>query len=165
MFNFIARSIACVVFGLCGLPAVAASTDSGSSVITLRHEPRVILEAVAQHMGVTLRADVPLPVIFFESKTRLRQFQDAIEPQWRMRPRVIANAYVIARNQIYLSDDRSYYQRLKRTIDDSLAHEFAHYIQAQYLNDDLASDPSESAAVSVQTWFRETYMHPARSGL
>lgn len=161
MFLYIARCIACAALGLGATLAVAANSDAGSPVMTLRHEPRVILEAVAQRMGVALRADVALPAIFLESKTSVRQFQDAIAPQWRMRPRVISNAYVIARNHIYLSDDRAYYQRLKRTLDDSLAHEFVHYLQAKYFNDDLASDPSEAQAVAIQTWFREAYMRPA----
>ena len=67
----------------------------------------------------------------------------------------------IVRNEICLGDGETYYRRLNRTLDDSLAHDLVHYIQARYFNDDLASDSSEALAIAVQTWFRETYMRPS----
>jgi hypothetical protein len=118
----------------------------------------VILEAVAQRMQVTLRPDVPIPAIHVESATPLRQFQDAIEVQWRTRPSLVTNAYAIAHNEIYLIDDAAFYGRMGRTLDDSLAHELVHYIQAKYLNDDLSSDWCEVQAAAVQRWFREVFV-------
>src|SRR5512134_2186929 len=85
----------------------------------LQHDPRYILESVARQMNIKLRDDEPLPRIHFESSTPLAQFQDAVAPQWRFRPPMIANVYVIARNEIYLADDPAYYRRLHRTLDES----------------------------------------------
>lgn len=121
--------------------------------VTLRLDPYVILQQVARQMNVTLRPDVPLPKIFVESNTPLHQFQQAIATQWKFRPHVFANAYVLASNEIYLSDDASYYTRRNRTLDDSLAHEFVHYIQVRYRNNELDDDSSEMEAIAVQFSF------------
>jgi hypothetical protein len=121
----------------------------------LQHDPRYILESVARQMNVTLRADEPLPRIHFESSTPLAQFQDAVAPQWHFRPPMIANVYVVARNEIYLADDPSYYRRLRRTLDESLAHEFAHYLQVRYFAANLGDESCETEAVAVQFAFRE----------
>lgn len=121
----------------------------------LKYDPSYILETVAREMNVTLRPDIPVPAIFIESATPLKRFQEAISTQWKFRPHVFANAYAVARNEIYLMDDASYYARRKRTLDDSLAHELAHYIQVRYLNADLADPSWENDAVAVQDRFRE----------
>ena len=121
----------------------------------LQHDPRYILESVARQMNITLRDDEPLPRIHFESSTPLAQFQDAVAPQWHFRPPMIANVYVIARNEIYLADDPTYYRRLRRTLDESLAHEFAHYLQVRYFSANLADESCETEAVAVQFAFRE----------
>ncbi len=81
---------------------------------------------------MTLRPEIPVPAIFVASTTPLAQFQDAIEAQWRFRPDVVLNTYAIARNEIYLYDGAAYFAQRNRTLDDSLAHEFVHYLQAQY---------------------------------
>jgi hypothetical protein len=144
-------------------PAVAGDNAAPSAEpVRLRFDPRFVLEAVAQRMEVTLRPDVPLPAVFIESAIPLRQFQDAMEAQWNFRPPLVANAYAIARNEIYLSDDSSYYRRFKRTIDDSLAHELVHYLQAQYFQEDLSSDGCEVQAAEIQRWFRDEHALPKR---
>jgi hypothetical protein len=142
------------------LAAAGVSAGKPRPPATLRFEPRDILEAVASDMNVSLRPDVPVPEVLLESTTPLQRFQDAISAQWGFRPHVYANAYAISTNEIYLMDDASYYARRKRTLDDSLAHEFAHYIQVRYLNADL-SDPSyEIDAVALQDAFRERHAAP-----
>jgi hypothetical protein len=123
--------------------------------IRLQNDPNEILAAVARRMNVTLRPDRPLPRIYFESSTSLEQFQDAIAPQWHFRPPLFANAYVVARNEIYLMDDPSYYRRMRRTLDESLAHEFAHYLQVMYFAADLADETCEGEAIAVQIAFRD----------
>ena len=143
-------------------PAVAAVHVAPIQPVKLRFDPRFILETVAQRMKVTLRSDIPAPGIFLESTTPLRQFQDAMEAQWRFRPPLVTNAYAIVRNEIYLSDDADFYVRLKRTLDDSLAHEFVHYIQAMYFNEDLSTDGCEVQAAEVQRWFREVHVQANR---
>jgi hypothetical protein len=143
-------------------PAVAAVDVAPSQPAKLRFDPRFILEAVAQRMKVTLRPDVPLPAIFVESATPLRQFQDAMEGQWQFRPPVVTNAYTFVRNEIYLVDDADFYVRFERTLDDSLAHELVHYIQAKYLREDLTTEGCEIQAVEIQRWFREFHVQANR---
>ena len=136
-------------------PVRADDDAAAPGPVQLRFDPRVVLEAVARRMQVTLRPEVPMPAVFVESRVPLRQYQDAMEAQWRFRPPLVSNAYAIVRNEIYLSDDASFYRRLRRTIDDSLAHELVHYIQARYFQEDLATDGCEMQAVEIQRWFRE----------
>lgn len=126
----------------------------------LRFTPEQILKAVAEHQGITLRENVPVPKIFFESSCSLQQFQDAVEPQWNLRPPKFVNVYVVARNEIYLIDASGYYRPRGRFLDDSLAHEFAHFLQVKYkgFNLDDGGEDLEAAAVDVQTWFRENYL-------
>ena len=159
------RWTAALAIAACLAPAVAGenvATAETAETVKLRFDPRFVLETVAQRMQVTLRPDVPLPGIFLESTTPLRQFQDAMEAQWQFRPPLIANSYSIASNEIYLSDDASFYRRFKRTLDDSLAHEFVHYIQARYLGEDLTTDGCEMQAAEVQRWFRDEHALPKR---
>jgi hypothetical protein len=123
--------------------------------VALAHDPLAMLAEVALHMNVRLRPDVPPPAVFLESRTPLAQFQDAIAAQWGFRPPRFANAYAVARNEIYLIDDPSYYRRMKRTLDESLAHELAHYVQVHYFDADLSDPSSETDAVAVQQRFRQ----------
>ena len=132
--------------------------------VTLEFDPRYILESVARQMKVTLRPDEPLPIVYLESTTPLSQFQDAVAPQWRFRPPLFANVYVIARNEIYLSDDAGYYRRIRRTLDESLAHEFTHYIQVRYFGANLADETCELEAVAMQLAFTEINRMPVAPG-
>lgn len=142
------------VFGVLLTAAGSVGADSTQRV-TLRMDPRLILEAVARQMNVTLDPDEPLPAIHLESAVPLRQFQDAVVRQWNFRPPKVANVYVVARNEIYLSDDPGYYQRVRRTLDESLAHELAHYLQVRYFGANLADEACETEAVAVQFAFRD----------
>jgi len=162
MVRFTRWLVAALAALACLNPAVAGEDAPPAEPMKLRFDPRFVLEAVAQRMEVTLRPDVPLPAVFIESAIPLRQFQDAMETQWNFRPPLVANAYAIARNEIYLSDDPSYYRRFKRTIDDSLAHELVHYIQVRYFQEDLASDGCEIQAAEIQRWFRDEHVLPGR---
>ncbi len=127
----------------------------------LNFDPRLVLAWVARQMNVTLRPEVPLPAIYLESSTPLQRFQDAIAPQWHFRPPMFANAFASASNEIFLIDDPDYYERRKTTIDDSLAHEFAHYIQVHYQNADLSDHTCEQDAIAVQQSFSEGYRERA----
>ena len=135
----------------------AASGELREEPIRLRLEPRFILEAVAREMNVVLDPHLPLPAVLLESRTPLRRFQDAIAPQWGFRPPLYSNAFVPARNEIYLTDDPRYYAKMKRTLDESLAHELAHYIQVRYLNADLAEASWENDAIAAQGRFSEVH--------
>jgi len=154
-----------VVAGAAALPArergaVAATPATGYTIraATLQHDPQFILEAVAGRMGVRLRPDVPPPVIRLESRTPFERLQAAAERQWGFRPHVFVTTYAAASNEVYLIDEAALYENYGGTLDDSLAHELVHYVQANYLRDRFTTDWSETEAVAVQTWFREQFM-------
>lgn len=155
----------CAVLAIAiNLAVTSGASSSPVQPMKLRFHPQFILQEVARHLDVHLDPATPVPAIFFESDTPLRRFQDAIEAQWGFRPRAFTNAYVIERNEIYLTDDARYYLARGRTLDDSLAHELAHYLQWSYFRADLASDWSEAEAVSVQQWFRAAFAVAVRTG-
>jgi hypothetical protein len=147
------RWFAILAMAGCLAPAAAGEADLAVEPAKLRFDVQFVLAEVARRMNVALRPEIPVPAIFLESTTPLRQFQDAIEPQWQLRPDVFINAYVAARNEIYLSDDAAY----------SLAHELAHYLQVRYRNSDLAEPSLETEAVAVQRAFQQDYVYPRRA--
>lgn len=136
-------------------PRVEASAPQ---LATLRHDPRVVLVTVARRMGVRLRPIVPLPVIHLESRTPLARLQRVAERQWGVRPREFMNVYVAEENAIYLIDDAARLERSRATLDDALAHEYVHYLQAAYRKDGLSTEWAEVEALRTQTWFRQTFM-------
>lgn len=140
--------------------SIALVHPSPERVVTLRHDPQFVLQVVARHMGIELSSKIPLPAVLLESRTPLARLQAATERQWGFRPAVFVNAYAAAGNEIYLIDDAELYERRAATPDDSLAHEFVHYLQANYLREALDSDWAETRAVEIQQWFRKTYMRP-----
>ena len=142
-------------------PVTVDAEDSSLAPSVLRHDPGYILQAVAREMNVSLRPDVPLPAILLQSKTPLQRFQTALATQWGFEPPVFANAYAVAQNEIYMMDDADYYTRLRRTLDDSLAHEFVHYIQVHYFKADLTHEACELEAISVQQSFRRAHATPS----
>ena len=58
--------------------------------------------------NLTMRPEVSLPAIYFESQTPLQQFQDVIEPQWGFRPDAFTNAYALQRNEICILDKAAF---------------------------------------------------------
>lgn len=125
-----------------------------------RYSTECVLRIVAHRMGSGFRADVPMPKVRFASEVPIKEFQDAVEKQWRMRPAQVLNVFVFDRNEIYLLDDMTYYRKVNRFIDDSLAHELAHYVQVKYRGwtIDGGDDSLEGQAIDVQSWFRDTYL-------
>ena len=105
-----------------------------------------------------------MPGIFLKSKIPLRQFQDAMEGQWAFRP-LARRELVLDRDQRDLPERRRVVlpSCFKRTLDDSLAHEFVHYIQVHYLRADLADPSLESDAVAVQHAFQRDHLYPPRA--
>jgi hypothetical protein len=141
-------------------PARAPAAGPPHGIVALQHDPQFILEQVAKRMGVVLRPDVPPPAIRLESRTPLAHLQAAAERQWNFRPEVFTTTYATATNEVYLIDEARLYERYGATLDDSLAHELVHYIQAHYLGDRFTTDWSETEAVAVQTWFLSEHMAP-----
>lgn len=142
------------------LMAIPFAKAQGGDPVSLTHDPQCTLEAVLNRMGYAPDPAKPVPPVFLASQIPLEQFQDAVEEQWGFRPHVVLNVYVAEKNEIYLMDDSEYYKKVNRFIDDSLAHEYAHYVQVKYrgVRPEDGSDHLETEAVQVQTWFRETYM-------
>ncbi|MDE2291964.1 MAG: hypothetical protein KGL53_07765, partial [Elusimicrobia bacterium] len=60
--------------------------------------------------------------------------------------------------------DKAEYYRNGRTIDDSIAHEFTHYVQYRYQGAKFGDDQDilEQGAIDVQEWFRAAYMDAGR---
>lgn len=159
-FSWVLRLSVGVGIGLFSFGFVQAHDGKVIETAKLKYSPACILREVADKMGVKLRTEISIPPVFLASDIPLKQFQDAIEPQWNFRPDMVTNAYIILKNEIYLIDELAYYQKTKRFIDDSLAHELAHFVQVRYQNADLSRDESlEPGAIDVQTWFRETYLN------
>lgn len=123
----------------------------------LRFAPEAILAEVARRMDIRLRPEIAVPPVLLESLTPLARFQDAVQSQWGIRPQAFVNVYVVARNEIYLIDDAAYYARLGMTIEDSLAHEFVHFLQSKYLGYDLDEPWLEHAAVQIQLGFQRDF--------
>lgn len=145
--------------------ASAAAADAPAEPLRPRLDPQFALAQVAERLGVRLRPEIPPPTVRFESATPIAEFRGAIGVQWGFRPHVFGNAYAVERNEIYLIDDPSVYAQLGRTIDESLAHELAHYVQVKYLNADLAVPLWEDDAIAVQAWFRHIHIRARRADL
>ncbi len=148
---------------LIGLLAVflAFPAQAGESYerANLRYSRTCILQAVAFRMKVQLSPGIPAPVVRLQGDTPLKEFQDDIEPQWDMRPDIFANAYVPHAGKIFLIDEADFYRKMSRYLDDSLAHEYVHFLQVRYKNIPMKDfgDGEEWQAMEVQTWFRDNY--------
>lgn len=116
-----------------------------------------IFEKVLELKRQQLRPEVPLPALRFSSTTTLEEFQLSMLEQWGMRVDHITNAYSLKYHKIFLMDDSTYYQRTGRCMDDSLAHELTHFVQAKYQGFDLNDESLEWDAIDVQTAFREAW--------
>lgn len=147
------------------LLALFAPLSSFAEAMPLTYSTECVLKAVLAKKKLAFRPELEIPQVKVESKSSLKEFQDAVEPQWKMRPDYFTNAYVVHLNQIFLMDEASYYRRTGRFVDDSLAHELAHYVQVKYQGWTLdgADDSIEMDAIDVQTWFRDEFMKTGKS--
>jgi len=161
MLNLCRTLLILAAFIPCASPA-QGHTEWGPRLLTLSHSPREILEAVARLLRVDLRPEVPLPSIRLESRTPLIHFQKAVEATWQARPPVFSNAYAASTNEIFLADVAARRSTRGASLDEMLAHELVHYIQARYWRADLNADEAEFQAHQVQVWFREMYLPTAR---
>lgn len=122
-----------------------------------QYSGQFILERILEYKNLTLNPSIEIPQIVYSSEVSLQEFQNDIESQWGFRPDVITNAYVVKLNKIYLYDSKEYYSENERCIDDSLAHELAHFVQVKYREWDLNDESLEWDAIDTQTWFRTQY--------
>lgn len=123
----------------------------------LQHPVEFIFAKVLEKKRLAQRDDIPFPKFYYQSKTPLKQFQDAIEKQWGFRPDFFTNAFAVANNEVYILDEADYYRKMGRCMDDSVAHELVHYLQVKYQNWDLSDESLEWEAVDIQTAFREEF--------
>ncbi len=150
-------------------PASARAANSqaaqfrGGAIARPAYPEACLMKLTAKKMRLELRDEISVPPVRYGSETPLKEFQDAIEPQWGLRPDFVLNAYVFALNRIYILDEKEYYDKMGRFVDDSIFHEFVHYFQVQYRGDTFDGyngEYLESEAIDYQTWFRDTYMLP-----
>lgn len=139
------------------IAALLTTQTSFAKEATLKYPVEFLFEKVLEKKHQTKKDSIPFPKFYYSSKTPLKQFQDAIEKQWGMRPDLITNAFAVDNNEIYIMDDADYYESHKRCMDDSVVHELVHYVQVKYLNWDLNDESLEWDAVDIQTQFREEY--------
>lgn len=161
------------------LAALLTAPASAAAPARLRHEPRCILEAVARdlnedigrHRGPAVSAALRgaaraagVPRVRLESETPLIEFLTAVRPQDPSVNR-FSNFYSVTANRIFLIDDAAYYAKFaktsRRSMEDSLAHEFVHYLQVTYLGytvADLGTEDAEAMAIGYQTSYRERYI-------
>lgn len=123
----------------------------------LKYEVDFLFSQVLEKKQQIKNTNIKFPKIYYASKIPLKQFQDAVEKQWGMRPDSVTNVYAVDNNEIYILDDAEYYESVKRCMDDSLVHELVHYVQVKYLNWDLNDESLEWDAVEIQTDFRNEF--------
>lgn len=75
-----------------------AKSNAPATAVNLIYSPEVIFNFVLAEKKQTLDPAIPFPKIYFKSQIPLKQFQDAIEKQWNLRPEVFTNAYAIENN-------------------------------------------------------------------
>lgn len=149
------------VQGNAAIPGEAYEEAYEEAYVVPKHSLSCTLQAVASKMQLALRAEIPEPWLILKSGTTLQEFQTAVERQWGFKPDVVTNVYIHSINTIYLANDASFYGGANgRTLDESVAHELAHYLQVKYRGDlqDSQSERLEMEAIEIQRWFRETYM-------
>lgn len=144
-----------VVLGLQTTFAAGSFVDSRE----IENSRDCIFKLMMKHMNKPIDANRPLPRIRTQSETPLSEFQDSMEVLWKFRPEVFTNAFQPFRNEIFILNEKAFYEEHKRSVYDSLAHELTHYFQYAYQNADFTVDDEglEWHAVDIQTWFRETY--------
>lgn len=149
------RAAGAVLTALLAFPAAAADGETAKPL----YKPECVLAAVAERKGVTLDAARPAPMVLYGGSIPLARFLEASKEQLGgFVPDRVMNMYTVKTNEIYLNDSASTYGRHGRIIDDSLAHEYAHFLQVAYEGRSLgdgSDDFLEAEAVTLQTWFRE----------
>ncbi len=136
---------------------ITLSLHLEAKTVTTKYSLDFLVEYVLTSKGYSVNPAIAMPTLHYESKTKLKDFQDAIESQWGFRPDVFSNAFSIKNNQIFVTDDAAYYIKHGRCIDDSVVHEIVHYYQTKYRQWDIHDDSLEWDAIDVQTEFRQKF--------
>lgn len=144
---------------LCALLALSGRAAAPEETAKPAFRPECVLAAVAARKGVRLDPARRPPMVLFASLIPLARYREAAKEQLGgLEVDQVLNMYVVKTDEIFISDAARNYGRHGRTIDDSIAHEFGHYLQVVYDGADLADDVNDSLeteAIALQTWFRE----------
>ncbi len=139
------------------LTLIILSSTIHAKTAELKYPFSFLIEYVLSKKNISQDPKIPIPTLHFESKTKLKDFQDAMEKQWGFRPKQFSNAFAIESNQIFITDDAAYYIKHGRCMDDSVVHEIVHYYQTKYRGWDINDESLEWDAIDVQSEFRATY--------
>ncbi len=125
-----------------------------------RYSAECILKAIAAYMRSEVK--VAIPKIIYQSETTVEEFQKLGRANFMggSPPDTVLTMYAYEPNIIFLRDGPENY-RDGKYIEDSLAHELAHFIQVRIRGESADNDPMdllEGEAVGVQFWFRENYL-------
>lgn len=143
---------------------ILLSLSANAEPVALKIDATCAFQAVAGRMKITIAKDIELPKVYLASDIALSFFQDVIEAEWLFRPDVVTNVFAPKANAIFLTNEGEVYKAHGRFLEDSLAHELAHFIQVRYFGATPGNDDAfEDEAVRVQTWFREVYMKTGKS--
>ena len=113
-----------------------------------------IFQIVATKMGLEINAGIQRPIILKDNQINLLKFNRYLGLDCNE----IIPYYFHKNNTIVIPR----YCKL-----DSLAHEFVHYFQAMYRNEDFdstcgMSEVCEFEAIFIQRWFRSKYLDPPK---
>ncbi len=112
-----------------------------------------IFQIVAHKMGFEVYEIIPKPIILMDNQLTLQRFNSYLG--WEAK--TILPYYFHKKNILVIPS----YCKL-----DTLAHEFVHYFQVMYQNDDfdftdgMSTEVREFEAVKIQRWFKARYMKP-----
>lgn len=110
-----------------------------------------IYRIVAGKMGLVINKNVPKPIILTDKQITLQKFNSYLG--WDANE--VLPYYFHNKNTVVIPC----YCKL-----DSLAHEFVHYFQAMYQNEDfdctdgMIAEDRESEAIVIQRWFRTKFI-------
>jgi hypothetical protein len=153
IFSTISWGLA-ILFSISG---VASTSD----LEVIKGKAQCTFLAVAKQMKISKKAvDEGPPIIVYSGETSIDEFNRENEGILNAKLKVFTNVFIGQNNKIFLQTDPAWY-KAPATALDSLAHEFTHYFQLLIVDRDLTSpflysEQSESEAIYMQKWFRET---------
>jgi hypothetical protein len=118
-----------------------------------------VFRLVSTLMTVQLPPSLPLPEVRPEGIAELEELKAVTKRLWGFEVPKFINIYDPEKNIIYLFRDFNFYHSHKRSIYDSLAHEFVHFVQVKVRKTPLShfSDAEENEAINIQNQFRNRF--------
>jgi hypothetical protein len=118
-----------------------------------------VFQLVSNLMQIELNEAHVLPEVQPEGLATLSELQAVTQRLWGFAVPKFINLYDPQENRIYLFRDLDFYERFGRSIYDSLAHEFVHFVQAKVRQTPLLQfgEAEENEAIHIQNQFRQRY--------